>query len=150
MLLSAIPTPTDVRWTADNDVNVTHPPSTAMSEHSFSSDSSGYPTPESSVYITPDASIASLSASLPSIIDIPPATPSHDSALSSISDEGSDSGDDGDAEEEWQESLRQLEMLISMVAVPFLGKWIGRRTAYWGMAIRHYRTDTGGRWGLEQ
>ncbi|KAL0638842.1 hypothetical protein Q9L58_002073 [Maublancomyces gigas] len=108
-----------------------------MSEHSsFSSDSSGYPTPESSIYITPDASIASLSASLPSIIDIPPATPSHDSALSSISGEGSDSDDDddGDAEEEWQESLRQLEMLISMVAVPFLGKWIGRRTAYWAWA----------------
>lgn len=113
-----------------------------MSEHSFSSDSSEYPTPESSIYITPDASTAS-------IIDIPPATPSHDSALSSISDEGSDSDDDGDAEEEWQESLRQLEMLISMVAVPFLGKWIGRRTAYWGMAIRHNRTDIGGLWVLE-
>lgn len=111
----------------------------AMSEHSFSSDSSEYPTPEGSL----DASTASLSASLPSIIDIPPATPSHDSALSSISDEGSDSDDDGDAEEEWQESLRQIELLISMVAVPFLGKWVGRRTAYWGMFTQLNRETRG-------
>lgn len=111
----------------------------AMSEHSFSSDSSEYPTPEGSL----DASTASLSASLSSIIDIPPATPSHDSALSSISDEGSDSDDDGDAEEEWQESLRQIELLISMVAVPFLGKWVGRRTAYWGMFTQLNRETRG-------
>lgn len=97
---------------------------------------------EGSIY-TPDASTASLSASMPSIIEIPPATPSHDSALSSVSDDDSDSDDDddGDAEEEWQESLRQLELLISMVVVPFLGKWVGRRTAYWGMSSRYYQRN---------
>lgn len=101
-----------------------------MSDASFTSDSDEYamPTPGGSIY-TPDASVSSLSASM---IDIPPATPSHDSALSSVSGDGSDSDDDGDAEEEWQESLRQLELLISMVVVPFFGKWVGRRTAYWG------------------
>lgn len=102
----------------------------AMSD-SFTSDSDSdsysLATPEGSTY-TPEASTSSLDAS---VIEIPPATPSHDSALSSVSD--SDSNNGGDAEEEWQESLRQLELLISMVIVPFFGKWVGRRTAYWSM-----------------
>ncbi|KAH8153720.1 uncharacterized protein LAJ45_02533 [Morchella importuna] len=101
-----------------------------MSE-SFTSDSDleGYA-------YTPDASVSSLEGSA-SMIEIPPPTPSHDSALSSVSENGSDSDSDGgynDAEEEWQESLRQLELLMGMVIVPFFGKWVGRRTAYWTWA----------------
>jgi hypothetical protein len=37
-----------------------------------------------------------------------------------------------DAEEQWRESLQQLELLLTMVLVPFVGKYFGRRCAYWG------------------
>ncbi|MCJ1442690.1 MAG: hypothetical protein MMC23_003187 [Stictis urceolatum] len=39
-----------------------------------------------------------------------------------------------DAEREWKESLQQLELLLSMVVVPYLGKYFGRKCAYWGWA----------------
>ncbi|KAI5818635.1 hypothetical protein BZA77DRAFT_385725 [Pyronema omphalodes] len=38
---------------------------------------------------------------------------------------------DDEAEQEWQESLQQLNLLVSLVVLPFFGKWIGRRCAYW-------------------
>ncbi|KAA8645964.1 hypothetical protein EYZ11_010079 [Aspergillus tanneri] len=37
-----------------------------------------------------------------------------------------------DAEEEWRESIEQLELLLTMVLVPFVGKYLGRKCAYWG------------------
>lgn len=37
-----------------------------------------------------------------------------------------------DAEREWKESLQQLELLLTMVLVPYLGKYFGRKAAYWG------------------
>ena len=42
--------------------------------------------------------------------------------------------DDGlkDAEREWKESLQQLELLLTMVVVPYMGKYFGRKCAYWG------------------
>ncbi|KAF8426992.1 hypothetical protein EV426DRAFT_428683 [Tirmania nivea] len=53
-----------------------------------------------------------------------------DSDSDSLPDsEPSDSEDE--AEREWRESLKELELLASMVLVPFLGKWVGRRCAYW-------------------
>lgn len=36
------------------------------------------------------------------------------------------------AQEEWQESLQQLQQLVSVVIMPFFGKWLGRRWSYWG------------------
>ncbi|KAF2114620.1 hypothetical protein BDV96DRAFT_494978 [Lophiotrema nucula] len=39
-----------------------------------------------------------------------------------------------DAEKEWRESLQQLELLLTMVLVPFVGKYFGRKCAYWGWA----------------
>ncbi|KAL4960748.1 uncharacterized protein BDV14DRAFT_181827 [Aspergillus stella-maris] len=39
---------------------------------------------------------------------------------------------DSDAEAEWQESIEQLELLLTMVLVPFVGKFLGRKCAYWG------------------
>ncbi|CAD0090959.1 unnamed protein product [Aureobasidium mustum] len=36
-----------------------------------------------------------------------------------------------DAEREWKESLQQLELLLTMVLVPYLGKYFGRKAAYW-------------------
>jgi hypothetical protein len=35
-------------------------------------------------------------------------------------------------QEEWEESLRQIESVISVILLPFFGKWYGRRVAFWG------------------
>jgi hypothetical protein len=42
-----------------------------------------------------------------------------------------------DAEREWRESLQQLELLLTMVLVPYVGKYIGRKCAYWGTYCLH-------------
>jgi hypothetical protein len=52
----------------------------------------------------------------------------------------SSSGDDddqyvSDAEREWRESLQQLELLLTMIVVPYVGKYFGRKCAYWGECI---------------
>lgn len=33
------------------------------------------------------------------------------------------------AQEEWDESVAQLQLLVSVVAMPFFGKWLGRPRA---------------------
>ncbi|MCJ1483465.1 hypothetical protein MMC06_003632 [Schaereria dolodes] len=40
--------------------------------------------------------------------------------------------EESDAEKEWKESLQQLELLLTMVVVPYVGKYFGRKCAYWG------------------
>ncbi|KAM5453225.1 hypothetical protein MaudCBS49596_003004 [Microsporum audouinii] len=42
------------------------------------------------------------------------------------------SDDESDAEAEWRESIQQLEMLLTLVLIPFVGKFLGRKCAYWG------------------
>ncbi|MCJ1365639.1 hypothetical protein MMC16_004764 [Acarospora aff. strigata] len=42
--------------------------------------------------------------------------------------------EESDAEREWKESLEQLELLLTMVIVPYVGKYFGRKCAYWGWA----------------
>ena len=37
-----------------------------------------------------------------------------------------------DAERQWRESMQQLELLLTMVLIPYLGKVLGRRCAFWG------------------
>ncbi|CAG8293579.1 unnamed protein product [Penicillium olsonii] len=54
-----------------------------------------------------------------------PSESTTDSDLDTLSEYSSD------AEEEWRESIQQLELLLSMVLVPFIGKLMGRRCAYW-------------------
>lgn len=49
----------------------------------------------------------------------------------SSSDIDSDDGEESDADREWHESLKQLELLLTMVLVPYLGKYFGRKAAYW-------------------
>jgi hypothetical protein len=47
----------------------------------------------------------------------------------------SDDSDDEEyrlAQQEWEESLEQLAQIVSIVLLPFLGKWLGRRWSYWG------------------
>lgn len=36
-----------------------------------------------------------------------------------------------DAQEEWEASLQQLEMVLTMVIVPYAGKYFGRKFAFW-------------------
>ncbi|KAI5805784.1 hypothetical protein EDC01DRAFT_777667 [Geopyxis carbonaria] len=90
-------------------------------------------TPEGSVY-TPSSSFHagsdSLSFSQSSFIGHPSSSSSHELDVSSLPDDDGANVDDAasvssydDAEAEWQESLRQLELLVSMVVIPFFGKW---------------------------
>jgi hypothetical protein len=41
-----------------------------------------------------------------------------------------------DAEREWRESLQQMELLLTMVLVPYIGKYFGRKCAYWGTSCQ--------------
>ncbi|KZP16853.1 hypothetical protein FIBSPDRAFT_53216 [Athelia psychrophila] len=59
------------------------------------------------------------------------------SASLSISSSSSEASYDSDEEyrqvqKEWEESLEQLQQLVSVVLLPFFGKWLGRKTSYWG------------------
>ncbi|KAJ6114616.1 hypothetical protein N7486_000394 [Penicillium sp. IBT 16267x] len=54
-----------------------------------------------------------------------PSESTTDSDLETLSDDYSD------AEAEWRESIEQLELLLTMVLVPFIGKYMGRKCAYW-------------------
>jgi Mitochondrial import 2 len=51
---------------------------------------------------------------------------------SSVTVSGDVDVDADDAEQEWKESLQQLELLLTMVIVPYLGRYVGRKCAYWG------------------
>lgn len=42
-----------------------------------------------------------------------------------------DSYYDYDAEAEWEESKAQLNALFSLVILPFLGKWLGKKASFW-------------------
>ncbi|KAB5535140.1 hypothetical protein GE09DRAFT_1291290 [Coniochaeta sp. 2T2.1] len=45
-----------------------------------------------------------------------------------------DSEYESDAQKEWERSLDQLQLLLTMVLVPFVGKYLGRKFAYWSWA----------------
>ena len=54
-----------------------------------------------------------------------------DSLPSSIDSSDLDLEEESDAQKEWEHSLQQLELVLTMVIVPFLGKYFGRKVAYW-------------------
>ena len=81
---------------------------------------SAYMVSEQNDYTTSDDEVASL--------------PSVTTTESELAELDSDS-EYSDAEAEWRESLEQLELLMTMMVVPVLGKYIGRRCAYWGMRL---------------
>lgn len=74
----------------------------------------------------------------------PSPSSSEPDSLASLPDSASSDdidSDDGlkDAEREWKESLQQLELLLTMVVVPYMGKYFGRKCAYWGKSpCGHY------------
>lgn len=85
-------------------------------------------------------SISSSDASIlqPSFIEAP--THDEENEVDSLPSEDdsddltiSDDYEESDAEREWHESLQQLELLLSMVIVPYMGKYFGRKFAYWGL-----------------
>ncbi|KAK4122498.1 hypothetical protein N657DRAFT_576367 [Parathielavia appendiculata] len=77
------------------------------------------------------------------IPDIPrsrsPSSPDSDdddlNSLPSISSSILDSeADSSDAQREWEASLEQLQLLLTMIIMPFAGKFLGRKFAYWSWA----------------
>ncbi|KAJ4360804.1 uncharacterized protein N0V89_001371 [Didymosphaeria variabile] len=73
-----------------------------------------------------------------SFIEPPPSDSDSDEVNSLPSSSTGSSIDDdeyvSDAEREWRESLQQIELLLTMVLVPYVGKYFGRKCAYWGWA----------------
>lgn len=71
----------------------------------------------------------------------PPSVDGSDDSVSYPSSEASFDSDDQHAliQEEWEESMRQLEMVVSVILLPFLGKWWGRKFAFWGEFHRRRR-----------
>ena len=69
-----------------------------------------------------------------SIPDIPGSDNDEIDSLPSTSTEGFDSDEDDyeDAQREWETSIQQLELLLTMIIIPFAGKYFGRKFAYWG------------------
>lgn len=78
--------------------------------------------------LPPDPTRASLYHTMPGSIS------SLDSSLDSTSSDGGyDSEDEyALAQQEWEESLEQLTQLVSIVFLPFFGRWMGRKWSYWG------------------
>lgn len=77
----------------------------------------------------------------------PPSYPSSFGTADSDIDSGSDSGDtdaelDAMVQEEWEESLRQMEVVISIIVIPYFGKWFGRQWAFWGTLLRRWLSST--------
>lgn len=66
-----------------------------------------------------------------------PSESTTDSDLETLSDDYSD------AEAEWRESIEQLELMLTMVLVPFVGKYLGRRCAYWSTFNAHKKQVNG-------
>lgn len=60
--------------------------------------------------------------------------PSISTGVLSPSDAGSSLSD---AQREWEASLEQLQLMLTMVLVPFAGKYLGRKFAYWSKSTEH-------------
>lgn len=101
------------------------------------------------------ADMMSASASSSFIIPDVPRSSSADSdrdddvdSLPSISSSILDSeADTSDAQREWEASLEQLQLLLTMIIMPFAGKFLGRKFAYWSRFPSHPLVDSlrGGR-----
>jgi Mitochondrial import 2 len=66
--------------------------------------------------------------------DAPPESSNDQDEVDSLSSSivsNLDSEEESDAQKEWEASLQQLELLLTMVLVPYIGKYFGRKCAYW-------------------
>lgn len=75
---------------------------------------------------------ATAESTTPSEIDSLPSSPTTSTLQNSSSSSSEAEEGESDAEREWKESLQQLELLLTMVVVPYVGKYFGRKCAYWG------------------
>jgi len=60
----------------------------------------------------------------------------------------SDLESESDAQEEWEASLEQLQLMLNLVLIPFVGKFFGRKFAYWSrssspVVFWSWRTNSG-------
>jgi hypothetical protein len=60
-----------------------------------------------------------------------------DSLPSSMDSSDLGSEEESDAQREWEASLQQLELVLTMVIVPYAGKYFGRKFAYWSQFLSH-------------
>jgi hypothetical protein len=88
--------------------------------------------------IAPTSSVAMSTSSSYILSDMSP--PPEDDDIDSLPSDSSgvlssetDSEYASDAQKEWERSLDQLQLLLTMVLVPFVGKYLGRKFAYWSM-----------------
>ncbi|KAH0838219.1 hypothetical protein J3R83DRAFT_6474 [Lanmaoa asiatica] len=64
---------------------------------------------------------------------------------SSVDTASYDSSDDDEyslAQKEWQESVQELQQLALVLVLPWLGKFLGRRTSHW-LYARYLRLGLG-------
>src|SRR5690349_14904242 len=90
-------------------------------------------TSTSSSYVFPSSQWSN-PASPPDANDEPTSDNDEIDSLPSSIDSSEESSDDGlhsDAQKEWEASLEQIELLLTMVIVPYVGKYFGRKCAYW-------------------
>lgn len=95
-------------------------------------------TPSSSPFVSPSPQHSRMSAADSYIISdmAPSSSDIHDDDLDSLPSISSgllssETADSADAQQEWEESLEQIQLLLTMVIVPFAGKYFGRKFAYW-------------------
>jgi hypothetical protein len=72
-----------------------------------------------------------------SMVDIHNAPSFEKDEVDSLPSESTDdlySEADSDAQAEWERSLEQLQLLLTMLVVPWMGKYFGRKFAYWSWA----------------
>ncbi|KJZ79656.1 hypothetical protein HIM_01125 [Hirsutella minnesotensis 3608] len=55
-------------------------------------------------------------------------------SLPSISTSDIYSDSDSEAQAEWERSLEQLQLILTMMIVPWVGKYFGRKFAFWSWA----------------
>jgi len=83
------------------------------------------------------------SIACPAICQIMPKSEASLDLSSSSSEASYDSDEDFRlAQREWDDSLEQLQQLVSVVLLPFIGKWLGRRWSQWAFA-RYLRLGLG-------
>ncbi|TFK57053.1 hypothetical protein OE88DRAFT_1650605 [Heliocybe sulcata] len=81
---------------------------------------------------------------LPSLLSPMPASVASLDSISPASDDAYDSDEEYRlaVEQEFQESLQQLQLILSVILLPYLGKWLGRRWSHWAYA-RYLRLGLG-------
>ncbi len=95
------------------------------------------PPPPSPPTPTPTPRVMSLSDSF-AIPDVSGSDLDDVDSLPSTSTEDFDSDEEyEDAQREWETSIQQLELLLTMIIIPFAGKYFGRKFAYWSMSSHH-------------